>query len=282
MGDLSRLHRFFLPFPLALLASACAPGGERDGDAEGQLGDGTSYVAQEGDSASETGPIGRWEWVSFQGMDDSSLEIADPSRYALELRSDGVAVQADCNQGTGGHELDGASLTFTSFAVTEMACPGESHADTYLHHLGYVRSWIVEDGDLYLSLFADGGIMRFRPATVAEDRIRVERVEFEQGATDAVAEGSITGYEIVDHVLGAREGQYLSVSMETDNTASYFNILAPGETEVAFFNGSMSENRYEGVLDESGDYRIRVYMMRSAARRNEVANYTLEMARSFP
>jgi hypothetical protein len=46
---------------------------------------------------------------------------------------------------------------------------------------------------------------------------------------------------------------------------------------VAFFIGSTSGNQFEGVLPESGDYKIRVYMMRSAARRNEVANYRLEM-----
>jgi hypothetical protein len=65
--------------------------------------------------------------------------------------------------------------------------------------------------------------------------------------------------------------------MATRNTATYFNILAPGETEVAFFNGSVNENQYEGVLPTTGDYRIRVYMMRSAARRNEKADYRLEM-----
>ena len=69
----------------------------------------------------------------------------------------------------------------------------------------------------------------------------------------------------------------MNVSIATRNTATYFNILAPGETEVVFFNGSVSENQYEGVLPATGDYRIRVYMMRSAARRNEQADYRLEM-----
>jgi hypothetical protein len=78
-------------------------------------------------------------------------------------------------------------------------------------------------------------------------------------------------------LLGAAKGQSMNVSMATDNNASYFNILAPGETEVAFFNGSTSENQYEGVLPATGDYRIRVYMMRSAGRRSEKANYRLEM-----
>lgn len=91
-------------------------------------------------------------------------------------------------------------------------------------------------------------------------------------------EGRIKGYDTVDdYVLGARQGQSMNVSMASDNGVNYFNILAPGETEVAFFNGSVSRNQYEGVLPKPGDYRIRVYMMRSAARRNEVAKYRLEM-----
>jgi hypothetical protein len=111
----------------------------------------------------------------------------------------------------------------------------------------------------------------------AADQIRTQRVRFEKGATSAVVEGHITGYETVDYVVGAGKGQFMNVSMATDNTASYFNILAPGETEVAFFNGSVSQNQYEGTLPATGDYRIRVYMMRSAARRDEKANYRLEI-----
>ena len=43
------------------------------------------------------------------------------------------------------------------------------------------------------------------------------------------------------------------------------------------FNGSMAENQYEGTLPASGDYKVRVYLMRSAARRDEVAKYRPEM-----
>lgn len=113
---------------------------------------------------------------------------------------------------------------------------------------------------------------------LAAGETRSERVEFARGATGAVVEGSITGYESLDYVLGARQGQSMTVSMTTDNAANYFNILAPGETEVAMFNGSMAQNRFEGALPASGDYRIRVYLMRSAARRDEVARYRLEMS----
>lgn len=111
----------------------------------------------------------------------------------------------------------------------------------------------------------------------AREDIKVERVRFEPGTNSATIESSITGYEVVDYVLGVRQGQYMNVSMATDNSASYFNILAPGEDQVAMFIGSINGNQYEGILPESGEYKIRVYMMRSAARRNEVANYRLEM-----
>jgi hypothetical protein len=119
-------------------------------------------------------------------------------------------------------------------------------------------------------------LLCFSGYAAAED-IRTERVRFAPGKTSTVIEGRITGYETVDYVLGARQGQSMNVSMVSDNGANYFNILAPGETVVAFFNGSVSQNQYEGILPKTGDYRIRVYMMRSAARRQEVAKYRLEM-----
>lgn len=115
------------------------------------------------------------------------------------------------------------------------------------------------------------------PMVFAADDIRTERVHFKKGANSAVVEASIKGYETVDYVLGARAGQHMNVSLATKHGATYFNILAPGEHEVAMFNGSVSQNQYEGTLPASGDYKIRVYMMRSAARRNEVAHYRLEM-----
>lgn len=128
-----------------------------------------------------------------------------------------------------------------------------------------------------LALFAAASLLAAAGGAAAQDDIRVERVHFAKGASSAVVEGSITGYEIVDYVLGAGSGQSMNVSMATDNGANYFNILAPGETEVALFNGSLNENQFEGVLPASGDYKVRVYLMRSAARRKEVAKYRLEM-----
>ena len=117
------------------------------------------------------------------------------------------------------------------------------------------------------------------PAETAEviEGIENRRVTFDRGANSATVEDSITGYETVDYLLNVRQGQAMNVSMATQNSSAHFNILEPGETDVATFVGSTSGNQFEGVAAKSGDYRIRVYLMRSAARRDETADYRLEM-----
>jgi len=111
----------------------------------------------------------------------------------------------------------------------------------------------------------------------ARDDIRTVPVHFKAGTNSATVKGKVKGYETVDYVLEASKGQRMSVSMDTDNASSYFNILAPGENEAAMFIGSTSGSEYKGKLPKSGNYKIRVYLMRNAARRDEVAKYTLKM-----
>jgi hypothetical protein len=101
-------------------------------------------------------------------------------------------------------------------------------------------------------------------------------VTFKDGR--AAMRGHIKGYQYVDYVFSAGAGESLSVTLETNNDINYFNLLAPGETETAFFIGSISGNNHEGAVPASGDYTARVYLMRSAARRGEAAKYTLTIA----
>jgi len=140
-----------LPFTLF----ACSGGGGENVD---------ETAPEAGEPGVVSGPQGRWEWISFQGMDDGTLDVSDPTLYTLEIRDDGASIRADCNTGTGSLELEGPQLQFGPIATTMMACPDASLADRYLKYLEYVRSWVLENGHLYLSLYADGGIMEFRPA----------------------------------------------------------------------------------------------------------------------
>ncbi|MEW9805727.1 SH3 domain-containing protein [Mesorhizobium sp. ZMM04-5] len=107
--------------------------------------------------------------------------------------------------------------------------------------------------------------------------ITEKRVHFPAGQSGTTLQGSIKGYEIVDYLLGASAGQRMTIDYETSNLASYFNLL-PANSETAIYNASINGNSFDGILPANGDYRIRVYLMRSAARRNETARYTLSVA----
>jgi len=111
----------------------------------------------------------------------------------------------------------------------------------------------------------------------ARDDIRSQRVQFETGAMTATVDGVITGYETVDYLLGAKAGQMMSVTMTTDHGATYFNVLPPDSEDEADFVGSIEGNSFTGRLDLDGDWKVRVSMMRSAARRGEKAVFTMEI-----
>lgn len=108
--------------------------------------------------------------------------------------------------------------------------------------------------------------------------IEVKRVQFAAGSSAATLKGALVGYKTIDYRLGAKAGQTMTVTLKTTNGANYFNLIAPGEKDVAFFIGSSSGNHFHGSLPADGDYTVRVYLMRSAARRNEKANYTLTLS----
>lgn len=112
---------------------------------------------------------------------------------------------------------------------------------------------------------------------VSAEDIRKEPVRFHAGASSAEIKGSIKGDETVDYLLSAKAGQTMHVSMKTDNGASYFNVLPP-KSDAAIANGSTLGNDWTGTLPVDGEYTIRVYLMRSAARRDEKAAYTLSVS----
>ena len=114
---------------------------------------------------------------------------------------------------------------------------------------------------------------------VADAGIRQEKVQFAKGASSAVIKGQLKGDAMVDYVVRAAAGQTLSVELQKTNAQNYFNVMPPGSTGRAMFVGDSGEN-YSGVLPTDGDYIVRVYLMRPAARRGESSNYTLTIGAS--
>lgn len=125
------------------------------------------------DAAAATDPIAgtTWQLLQIESMtsEQPSTSIADPTKYTVMFGDDGQAVfQIDCNQGSGTFQTvaaadDSGGLTFGPIAVTRMFCPQPSDDTKVAAALGYVRSYLLSNGKLYLSLLADSGIMHWEP-----------------------------------------------------------------------------------------------------------------------
>ena len=104
-----------------------------------------------------------WQLVRFRGGDDTVLTPDDKTKYTLAFASDGVVdLRLDCNRGRGGWKSAGKNwIEFGPMALTRALCPPGSLHDRVVKDLPYVRSYIIKDGRLFLSLMADAGIYEF-------------------------------------------------------------------------------------------------------------------------
>ena len=108
-----------------------------------------------------------WRLVEFQSMDDAQ-GITRPSEgtvYTMWLHGDGkVAMQLNCNRATGtwsaapGSDATSGRFEFGPLAATRALCPPPSMDESIVAQSSFVRSYLLKDGRLYLSLMADGGI----------------------------------------------------------------------------------------------------------------------------
>jgi len=106
-----------------------------------------------------------WQLVRFEGSDDTTLIPDDKTKYTVAFADDGsVSVRIDCNRGHGTWKSAGPSqLEFGPLALTRAMCPDAPLNDRIPRHWPYVRSYVLKDGHLFLSLMADGGIYEFEP-----------------------------------------------------------------------------------------------------------------------
>ena len=106
-----------------------------------------------------------WQLVRFQGGDDKTLTPDDKAKYTIAFGTDGsVSARIDCNRGRGTWKSSGPSqLQLSLLALTRAMCPPGSLHDQIVKHWEYIRSYVIKDGHLFLSLMADGGIYEFEP-----------------------------------------------------------------------------------------------------------------------
>jgi para-nitrobenzyl esterase len=150
-----------------LLCAACAPPAQQQqNDAAA-----TSTPAPMAAQVATPGLGGTsWQLVRFQGGDDTVLTPEDKSKYTMAFDTEGrVSVRIDCNRGAGTWKSSGPpQLEFGPLALTRAMCPPAPLNDRLAKDWAYVRSYVMKDGHLFLSLMADAGIYEFEPVAAAQ------------------------------------------------------------------------------------------------------------------
>jgi heat shock protein HslJ len=156
---------------LALCVAATAGcGGDRDADPVPRETQAAPEATPAGPTASAETASGlagsAWRLVKISSMDDTVHTSPDSAAYTLEFVTDGsVRIQADCNRGTGSWTSDApGQVQFGQIAATMAICPPGSLHDIYMAQFQWVRSYVIENGHLFLATMADGSIIEFQPA----------------------------------------------------------------------------------------------------------------------
>jgi len=105
-------------------------------------------------------------------------------------------------------------------------------------------------------------------------------VQFKRGTNAVTLVSSLKDGQAIDYKVRARAGQTLGVRLRSRHQGVNFNILPPAADGVAIFTGSTAGRAWSGSVPADGVYTVRTYLMRSAARRNEAAKFTLTIDRS--
>jgi hypothetical protein len=103
--------------------------------------------------------------------------------------------------------------------------------------------------------------------TAAFPHDKPQRVKFARGRTTAVLKGSVNESKWKRYVLGAREGQTMSVHVASKKGTVQFTIATP-EPDIL----TDPTDDYSGELPVSGDYEISVFTYEAKAQ-----PYTLEV-----
>ena len=104
-----------------------------------------------------------WKLVKITYSDDTIYKPDDPAKYTLTFQDDGqVAVQIDCNRGYGTWKSSApGKLEFGPITTTQTMCPPGSLYGLVVHDLPNFRSYLLNDGKLFLALMADSGFYEF-------------------------------------------------------------------------------------------------------------------------
>lgn len=103
----------------------------------------------------------------------------------------------------------------------------------------------------------------------------VVNVRFRAGANSASLNGAIRGRRYIDYAVAASEGQMMSVNLtKRTGTDVYFNVLRKG-SEIAIADDAREVMSWNGRLDSTDTYVVRVYLPKSARLANRASTFRL-------
>jgi hypothetical protein len=108
-----------------------------------------------------------WQLVQFQSGNGQSLRPDGESAYTVEFKTDNtLVVRLDCYRGRGTWLSRATSqLELGPLGLTRGKCPQSALSDQIPKQWTFVRSYVVRDTHLFLSLMADGGTYEFEPGS---------------------------------------------------------------------------------------------------------------------
>ena len=117
--------------------------------------------------AVDKGPPGvgatSWQLVRIQDGSGAVFVPDVKAKYTMDFDALGrVSMRIDCNRGSGRWASPApGQLELSQLALTRAACPPGSLHDRIVKQLPHVRSYLVKNNRLFLSLAADGGIYEY-------------------------------------------------------------------------------------------------------------------------
>jgi heat shock protein HslJ len=211
-----------------------------------------------------------WRLVEFRGGDDTVLTSDDKDRYTLAFAAGGrVNVRVDCNHGFATWSSDGpGQIKFGPMGLTRMMCPPAALSDNIVKQWEHVRSYVLKDGHLYLSLMTDGGTYEFESlptdgSTAGEESAApLEKTDWRLvrlgGATVTAADPQRAPNFILDaathRVSGSGGCNRLSGGYELEGEHLKFGRMA--STMMACPSGMETERKFLAALGQVKKWKI--------------------------
>jgi hypothetical protein len=116
------------------------------------------------------------------------------------------------------------------------------------------------------------------PLVAAQDAIRSEPVSLIAGEPRVIAD-TLGGFETVLYKVPLRTAETLSIALASSNLSNCFEVLAPGASKP-FFLSELHGNRHDFRANAAGEYIVKVFLLRLAARDYQFAQYDLTLTLS--